>query len=313
MNLNYNNNNLFSNCALFGNIGFYNLMFQNCLSTRGIPTQNNAGGNIQISQQQLGEIYTNYIGHDYHLNPGSIAIDAGILTSGLDYSFDLDYRQRIWDGIGNGNAVIDIGPYEYGAPEFGTLECYTFSEINYQAVDYVFIEVDENQEDFALTDGSGYAAIKLPAGIYELQAQRMFYDNTTIEQIEIFQGQTTQIFIPMEETVEIEENTICNQISKNMITNYPNPFNPSTEIRFQISDLNDLESAKLTVYNLKGQKVKTLDCSNSFVAYTRDSCSTYSVTWNGTDDRGKSVSSGIYFAKLKVEDVEASCKMMLLK
>ena len=47
--------------------------------------------------------------------------------------------------------------------------------------------------------------------------------------------------------------------------NYPNPFNPSTEIRFQLSDISEIESAEITIYNIKGQKIKTLDCGNSTV------------------------------------------------
>jgi len=97
------------------------------------------------------------------------------------------------------------------------------------------------------------------------------------------------------------------------LSNYPNPFNPSTTISFNISGEQNAPY-ELAIYNLKGQKVKTLDCCNSFAA-TSGSCRTYSKTviWDGTDQNNKPVSSGIYFARLKSGKAEVSCKMLLLK
>lgn len=86
--------------------------------------------------------------------------------------------------------------------------------------------------------------------------------------------------------------------------NYPNPFNPTTTIDFSIQ--NDSE-VKLTIYNIKGQKIKTL-VSNEF---TKGS---HSTIWNGNDNSETAVSSGIYFYKLVVNNnTEAMRKCMLLK
>lgn len=313
-NLNYNNYNLFSNCALFGNIGWYNLLFQNCLTTNSIPSQNSAGGNIQISQQQIEDVYVDYHGHDFHLAPGSIAIDAGISTIGLDYPFDLDYRRRIWDGDGNGSAKIDIGPYEYGAPEFGTLECFTFSEVSYEAVDFVLVKVGNKPDNFVFSNEAGYGEIKLAAGIYDLQAERMSFENTFVDQIEIFEGQTTQIFIAMLESVDIDNNTISETPSNNILSNYPNPFNPTTTICFSLTT-ELTEDTELVIYNLKGQIIKALPvilCGSPRRSEAETGVEG-SVIWNGTDQNSKPVSSGIYFARLKAGKTEASCKMLLLK
>ena len=100
-----------------------------------------------------------------------------------------------------------------------------------------------------------------------------------------------------------------------LFQNTPNPFNPSTTISFSLT-VKDAQDAKLEIYNTKGQKVKTfpvLDCINRFDANARDSRSTFSVTWDGTDDSGKPVSSGVYLYKLKDRDFEDSKKMLLLK
>jgi len=88
-------------------------------------------------------------------------------------------------------------------------------------------------------------------------------------------------------------------------SNYPNPFNPSTTISFNISrELN--EQIEIAIYNLIGQKIKTL-VSDQFPV------GQHSVVWNGRDYNGKSVSSGIYFYKLKTDNYEKTKRMVLLK
>ncbi len=85
--------------------------------------------------------------------------------------------------------------------------------------------------------------------------------------------------------------------------NYPNPFNPNTEIRFQLPKSNLVE---LSIYNIKGQKVKTL--LNQFMEAGQQK-----IIWNGTDDTGCSVCSGIYFYRLEAGDKCYIHKMVLLK
>ena len=94
--------------------------------------------------------------------------------------------------------------------------------------------------------------------------------------------------------------------------NYPNPFNPTTTITFSVPQT--ALFATIEIYNIKGQNVKTLDCCNSFAATSGSyrMCSN-TVTWNGGDENGKQVTSGIYFYKLKAGKVEKTRKMLLLK
>ena len=75
------------------------------------------------------------------------------------------------------------------------------------------------------------------------------------------------------------------------LNNYPNPFNPSTTISFETTNLH--ENARIEIYNLKGQKIKTLT-----VTLSGDEGS---VTWDGTDSKNQPVSSGIYFYQLKID------------
>jgi predicted outer membrane repeat protein len=94
------------------------------------------------------------------------------------------------------------------------------------------------------------------------------------------------------------------QIQRLKLTNYPNPFNPTTTIEFSIRNNSHVE---LLIYNIKGQKIKSLSNKN----FTKGS---HSVIWNGDNKKGKSVSSGIYYYQLKVNGkTEAIEKCLLLK
>lgn len=99
----------------------------------------------------------------------------------------------------------------------------------------------------------------------------------------------------------IADQTIIPQISK--IVNYPNPFNPSTQISFTLSSPANIN---LTIYNLKGQKVKSLltDKLNS---------GNHSVKWDGKDDNNLAVGSGVYFYRLQYNNHSVSRKMILIK
>lgn len=87
--------------------------------------------------------------------------------------------------------------------------------------------------------------------------------------------------------------------------NYPNPFNPETTIAFGLNTDNT-EATELTIYNLRGQKVKQL--VNEILPIGK-----HIAVWNGKDDNGKQAASGVYFYKLKSGDFEKSRKMLLLK
>jgi hypothetical protein len=90
------------------------------------------------------------------------------------------------------------------------------------------------------------------------------------------------------------------------LTNYPNPFNPETTISFNHTT-EHTGSTELIIYNIKGQKVRTLN------AFPNGSLGTSSAVWDGTDENNQSVSSGIYFYKLITDKFSRTRKMILLK
>lgn len=89
--------------------------------------------------------------------------------------------------------------------------------------------------------------------------------------------------------------------------NYPNPFNSNTIIKFEITGTaGEAVWADLKVYNILGEKVKTLFEESKYPGR-------YSVTWDGTDDRGEKVASGVYLYRLSAGRYSESKKMTLLK
>ncbi len=87
--------------------------------------------------------------------------------------------------------------------------------------------------------------------------------------------------------------------------NRPNPFNPTTTISYGIPQGQALE-VKLVVYNLRGMMVKVLVEKVKEPGY-------YSVFWDGTDNQGKAVGSGVYFYRLTAGDFSSVRKMVLMK
>jgi hypothetical protein len=85
--------------------------------------------------------------------------------------------------------------------------------------------------------------------------------------------------------------------------NYPNPFNPTTTINYQVPQVTDV---KLVVYNILGQKVRTLVNDRMEPGY-------HSVVWDGRNEDGRTVASGIYIYRFEAIDYTKTLKLMLLK
>ena len=104
-------------------------------------------------------------------------------------------------------------------------------------------------------------------------------------------------------TIVKPEKEIVLSYQVDLLQNYPNPFNLNTEIQFAIPEQ---QKITLFIYNLLGKKVNTLvDESTTAGKYT--------INWDGTNEFGKHVASGIYFYVLKCPDIVKVKKMLLLR
>ena len=86
--------------------------------------------------------------------------------------------------------------------------------------------------------------------------------------------------------------------------NYPNPFNPSTTIKY---DLPKETRVKLEIYDILGQRIKTL------INNEQQTAGFYQLQWNGKNDFGVPVATGVYFYRIKADNFIKTKKMILLK
>ena len=88
-----------------------------------------------------------------------------------------------------------------------------------------------------------------------------------------------------------------------LLQNYPNPFNPSTSI---IYDLKEVSDVKVSIYNMLGQKIITL-------VDNKEQAGSKSVIWDGQNESGMAVPSGVYVYEIRANSYVQSKKMILMK
>ncbi|MCF8242963.1 MAG: T9SS type A sorting domain-containing protein, partial [Melioribacteraceae bacterium] len=131
-------------------------------------------------------------------------------------------------------------------------------------------------------------------GLYSFQQDDdglpAYFDNITVDNID-----------PVTSIKYMNENEIPTEFT--LLQNYPNPFNPETKISFVLPESRNIS---LIVYDMLGRKVNTIISENMHAGQ-------HSVVWDGKDDSGKNLSSGIYIYTLKYGSSIQSKKMILLK
>ncbi|MDD3050270.1 MAG: T9SS type A sorting domain-containing protein [Candidatus Cloacimonetes bacterium] len=112
------------------------------------------------------------------------------------------------------------------------------------------------------------------------------------------------IYFTITEPATSSDENVLNPEHYGNCKNFPNPFNPSTTIEFSITNDSVVD---ISIYNVKGQKIKTL-VNKDFTE------GKHIIIWNGDDESGESVSSGIYFYKLKINSISHQIhKCILMK
>jgi Tol biopolymer transport system component len=109
--------------------------------------------------------------------------------------------------------------------------------------------------------------------------------------------------VPKINGTTVSTNDISVPTQYSLDQNFPNPFNPTTQIRFGIPEASNIT---LKVYNNVGQLVKTLVDGNMNEGY-------HQVTWDATDNNGNKLSSGVYFYRITTVTFNQVNKMLLLK
>ena len=105
-------------------------------------------------------------------------------------------------------------------------------------------------------------------------------------------------------TVGIDDDVKVNPYEYALHDNFPNPFNPETQVRFT---LGAQENVKLVIYDIMGRQVRTLANGDSF------NSGFHVLNWDGRDNVGEKVATGMYIYRIKAGDFIADKKMLLVK
>ena len=132
--------------------------------------------------------------------------------------------------------------------------------------------------------------LSLPSAF--LIGQEIIPDNTT-QRVNTFWGNTQ---LAMDQDAPIAQKF-------EVYGNYPNPFNPSTQIKFATEKFSDVQ---ITIYSILGQEITKLHNGGL-------DAGTYNISWFGTDHFGNKVPSGVYFYEVRSDNRIQKGKMLLLK
>lgn len=171
----------------------------------------------------------------------------------------------------------------------------------------VFVPEIENNDDYRAdfyADFNGSGAYDVPPADH---AWRVFFQESTGDVVINFTHNTDFTDIEWPPTGLGPDGGSALPRVFSLGQNYPNPFNPSTTISFEIPGTSAEKSAtSLAIYDIRGRLVKTLVESDLGPG-------SYKVAWDGRDERGRSVSSGIYFFTLRRGSESLTKKMVAMK
>jgi hypothetical protein len=207
------------------------------------------------------------------------------------------YPKCIVDGYENVHTIYEKGDYGLNTPK-------SFYYRKRNSAPLLRIECPNDSVLFVEMTGSGtgWEGTFTPPGngIYDVRVSASDIDGNT--GVDNYQFDYTGVGI----------DDFQSPISNFQLSNYPNPFKPTTTISFFTKE--SVENAELVIYNIKGQKIRTFPILQSEI--NNPNC----IVWDGTDESGKPAGSGIYFYKLclhpdlsgKVGDNYSETKRMLL-
>jgi len=135
-----------------------------------------------------------------------------------------------------------------------------------------------------------------------LEGQWILVNNETDKTYELT-GSNGSMYIHPAETFRLDKIDSAIPSEFSLFQNFPNPFNPVTAIKY---DIPTMSFTKLVVYDISGKIVKVLDAR----LYPAGS---YSIIWDGKDQSGQQVSSGVYFYSIENDQFRNIKKMLLVK
>ena len=245
-------------------------------------------------------------------NGNPIVLTSYKIIYGQD-SYDLSSKAKYMDYSPQSNVVMAISPV---LDELYFLELSGVSNAN----DIISFTVPEQIGETIIDDVEHTVYLEVPTGtdITSLIPTIEISENATIspasgtpqdfsdsvEYTVTAENGDVQVWIADVDFVASSEDDLIPEVTK-LIGNYPNPFNPTTTISFQINNEQN-KQAELFIYNLKGQMIKRYEINNLKSGLNE-------IVWNGLDKNNQIVPSGVYLYKLQAGEFSQIKKMMLMK
>ncbi len=200
-----------------------------------------------------------------------------------------------------------LGSNPFTVSSYGTFSGFVFDSLM-NPVENVQLDYSPNlgyNGPEITTDASGYFEAQMPGKNYVFSIHLYNLASLPDTLISIEPDSLNYYEFVFENYVHSDDHEIELPPSYYQLSNHPNPFNPSTEISFSVTQTSLF--ATIEIFNSKGQKIKEL-------VSDQQSAGQHSIIWDGTDSSGKSCPSGVYLYKLVSGDKElATNKMLLLK
>ena len=163
----------------------------------------------------------------------------------------------------------------------------------------------ETGTNYTLADGSGeivlrtaffnadYIGTEIPSGDFSLMGLVGQFNQTAQ-----FTPRSLEDWGPVP-----NDDNVINPVQTQLLGNYPNPFNPSTTIEFNLAKA---DKAEIVIFNIKGQAIRHYNITDAKSGINR-------ITWDGRDDNGKLQSSGAYLFRLRSGRFTSTRKMIMMK
>jgi len=235
----------------------------------------------------------------YRLSSLSPLIDRGLQAALGMPEYDAGGNERVWDGNGDGQAVIDIGAYEY-QPLVGPVNL--SAQVWQQQVLLAWQIPERSRSGFRVyRNGEVYAEISDPGQTWfrdysPVNDTLSYYVVALYGAVESDPSNSITVVISGVEQADELAPELSSRLSIS-----PNPFRELAVISYT---LDKAAATELKVYNLKGQLVRTLFQGTQ-------SKGEQHLAWEGCDDNGRPVASGIYFLQMSIEGKARTSEKMV--
>ena len=302
-----------------------NTFYNGCnVSLSGIVTADTAQYNSLYSAYALQDGSGQWNGMIFdtdeivQLTKGDDISITGLITEsaiGDEFGYQLDGNTRLI------NASVTINSSGNDTPAPLVTSCEDLHQIADEVESYegVLVKLNNvtvstvNQYDWAITDASGFEAL-IDDDMATMEADNMMSTLTEGQELEyvvgIFNFSYGTYKVQIRDAGDLGSmGTVNNDIDTNpyeyaLYDNFPNPFNPETQIRFSVGGQ---ENIKLVIYDMMGRHIRTLINGESY------SAGFHVVSWNGFDANGQRVPSGMYIYRIKAGNFISDKKMLLVK